>query len=244
MKQKGFSLIELSVVLVVLALLTGGILGGQALIKASKLRAVGSEFNQWVTAVNAFDLKYSALPGDMRDAEEYWGDGDGAGETWNGNGDGAIELPDDGDEPGEMFTFWQHLALAGMINGEFTGIAGSGSNEHAVAGENVPVSKFDNGGWSAITETWPASDFDLDYGNTLLIGAFTPTWETAGRLFTPEEAWSIDKKHDDGKPGQGAVVSNYWNDGCADAASRTDYGADYKLEEDSAECALFFRKAF
>lgn len=244
MKQQGFSLVELSIVLVILGLLTGGILGGQALIKAAEMRAVGTEFNQWVTAVNTFQQKYFGLPGDLRNAEQFWGDGDAAGETWNGNGDGDIDLAPAANQEGEMFTFWQHLALAGLINGEFTGLAGSGSQEHAVAGENSPISKFGNGGWSSIQFTYPPDDFVLDYGNALLIGAFTSTWETAGALFSPEEAWNIDTKFDDGKPGQGQVISNMWDDICADATSNTDFDADYLLQDNAARCSLFFRKAF
>lgn len=236
--KNGFSLVELSIVLVILGLLTGGILGGQALIRAAELRAVSTEYNRWITAVNTFQDKYMALPGDFYKAERFWS------ETWDGNGNGVIELGDNASEEGEKFTFWQQLALAGMISGEYTGIAGSGRNEHAVAGENVPRSKFTNGGWSAISMVWPADDFDLDYGNALLIGAFTPSWETAGKLFTPEEAWSIDMKLDDGKPGQGTAIANFWDDQCADASSRTDYDADYRLNDDSVQCALFFRQVF
>lgn len=59
----GFSLVELSIVLVILGLLTGGILGGQSLIKAAELRAVTTELDAFQTATNTFRQKYFALPG-------------------------------------------------------------------------------------------------------------------------------------------------------------------------------------
>src|SRR5690606_1501704 len=97
--KAGFSLVELSIVLVILGLLTGGILGGQSLIKAAELRSVATERQQWQIAINSFKGKYRALPGDMPNATAFWGvaanGGGGAGcaqfistgtETCDGNG--------------------------------------------------------------------------------------------------------------------------------------------------------------
>ena len=51
---KAFSLVELSIVLVILGLLTGGILAGQNLIRAAELRSVITEFKTYQTAVMTF----------------------------------------------------------------------------------------------------------------------------------------------------------------------------------------------
>ena len=68
-----FSLVELSIVLVILGLLVGGILGGQSLIRAAELRSVAVDKDKFTTAINAFRVKYSAIPGDMTNATDYWG---------------------------------------------------------------------------------------------------------------------------------------------------------------------------
>jgi prepilin-type N-terminal cleavage/methylation domain-containing protein len=60
--KAAFSLVELSIVLVILGLLTGGILTGQNLIRAAELRAVVTEFNRYQTAVRTFEDKYSPFP--------------------------------------------------------------------------------------------------------------------------------------------------------------------------------------
>lgn len=60
--RRAFSLVELSIVLVILGLLVGGILAGRALIHASELRGVHTEFNQYKTAVMAFRNKYLLYP--------------------------------------------------------------------------------------------------------------------------------------------------------------------------------------
>ena len=72
-ETQGFSLVELSIVLVILGLLTGGILAGQNLIRASELRSVSTQINQLNTAFMTFRDTYFALPGDMRNAQDFWG---------------------------------------------------------------------------------------------------------------------------------------------------------------------------
>jgi prepilin-type N-terminal cleavage/methylation domain-containing protein len=69
--QRGFSLVELSIVLVILGLLTGGILAGQSLIRAAELRSITTQFNQYVSATQSFRDKYMALPGDMPNATRF-----------------------------------------------------------------------------------------------------------------------------------------------------------------------------
>ena len=77
--DKGFSLVELSIVLVILGLLIGGILTGQSLIRAAELRSVTTQYQGYVTAVNTFRDKYFALPGDMPNAIDFH-----SPSTWSG----------------------------------------------------------------------------------------------------------------------------------------------------------------
>ncbi|MBX9726410.1 MAG: prepilin-type N-terminal cleavage/methylation domain-containing protein, partial [Rickettsiales bacterium] len=97
-----FSLVELSIVLVILGLLVGGVLSGQSLIRAAELRAVSTEYSRYVTSAQTFRDKYFALPGDMNNATRFWGNLGGtnctnsAGTsavttgTCDGNGDGQV----------------------------------------------------------------------------------------------------------------------------------------------------------
>ena len=57
-RESAFSLVELSIVLVILGLLVGGILGGQSLIKAAELRSITSDIESYRVAVNSFKIKY------------------------------------------------------------------------------------------------------------------------------------------------------------------------------------------
>ena len=72
-KSHGFSLVELSIVLVIVGLLTGGILMGQNLIRNAEIQGVMKELAKYSDAVIAFRDQYDALPGDLPDAGNYWG---------------------------------------------------------------------------------------------------------------------------------------------------------------------------
>jgi prepilin-type N-terminal cleavage/methylation domain-containing protein len=79
-KKSAFSLIELSIVLIIIGLLIAGVTGGASLIKSSELRAAISEARGWSTAVNGFYNQFNAFPGDYNVAI-----GSLAGATGNGN---------------------------------------------------------------------------------------------------------------------------------------------------------------
>ena len=254
MKQ-AFSLVELSIVLVILGLLTGGILGGQSLIRAAELRSVGTEYSRFLTASLTFRDKYFALPGDMNNATAFWGaadSGDGIGAdctavastgpaTCNGDGDGT---PNSGTS-NERFRFWQHLANAGLLEGTYTGTAGAGGAEHHVPGSNAPRSKISSAGWSADSNrlgfagdaylwSFPAGRYVF-----FKVGGATTTTETYGRTFKPEEVWNLDVKLDDAKPGQGRLWTRFWDE-CTLAANNAGTAADYDLTNASRDCAIYF----
>lgn len=262
-RQSGFSLIELSVVLVILGLLTGGILAGKNLISTSQLHSVLAEYDQWQTAVNVFQQKYSAVPGDLTDATEYWGradDGSFSGQcadpdtdvgtgtqTCNGNGDGYVGTWGGNPEPYyEAFRFWQHLANAGLIPGVYTGVTGTGGPAHHVNGLNVPASKFSGGGWSVEEVRNYGGDglfYAIDYGNYFEFGASATNSCHEGALLTPTQAWNLDEKLDDGRPGKGFMIAGGWNE-CTLSVSDSDLDADYDLANDNPACFLNFIKAF
>lgn len=259
MHRSAFSLVELSIVLVILGLLTGGILAGQSLIRAAELRSVSTEYQRYVTATQTFRDKYLALPGDMPNATRFWGDDNsacadagipnGTPGTCNGNGDGMIHGALAVSASGETFQLWKQLALAGLIEGNYTGISGTGSGYDAVLGTNVPVSKLSNAGWSLqyvdtgntlVNYTLPSH-----YGNVFIFGTEYPNWETGSPALRPEEAWNIDTKLDDGLPASGRIIGRYWNNLCSEpnsgAPATTNLDARYRLTDSSVQCSLFIK---
>lgn len=260
--SSAFSLVELSIVLVILGLLVGGVLSGQSLIRAAELRAVSTEYSRYYTAAQSFRDKYFAIPGDMRNATAFWGNAGATNcvnnsgttvttpGTCDGNADGVMASAAlTNGATGEGQQFWRHLALAGLIEGTYTGLNDSTTTGNSsTLGVNVPKSKLNNAGW-AITSSAPVTTaaYDLSgaggYGNYFIFGATLTGNIPATAVLKPEEAWNIDTKLDDGKPGTGKVVARYWNNLCATSTSNTDFAGNYKLSDSSAQCALYFPNA-
>lgn len=261
--RSGFSLVELSIVLVILGLLTGGILTGQSLIRASELRAVTTEYQRYVAASQTFRDKYFAIPGDFRDATRFWGRMTNTADcitnssaavatpgACDGTGNGTVLEGAAASQSSESVQFWRHLALAGLIEGSYTGLTGSGGADHYVGGTNTPRSKLTNAIWATRGNSayfvGDPNAFAGDYGNQLIVGGSSPSSWNYGPVFKPEEAWNIDTKMDDGKPGQGKVYGYYWNNLCATgAASQTDNANGvYNLSSSAGMCALYFLRSY
>jgi prepilin-type N-terminal cleavage/methylation domain-containing protein len=214
-----FSLVELSIVLVILGLLVGGVLSGQSLIRAAELRSVSTEYNRYYTATQSFRDKYFALPGDMANATAFWGKDNTACAAHtgnaatpgacNGNADGQINQPLAASATGEAFQFWKQLALAGLIEGSYSGLAGAVGPFDTVMGENAPRSKLSNAGWGLSflgTRTGDAAYHDGNYGHILAFGTNINENDWINNpVMRGEEAWNIDTKIDDGMPHQGTV---------------------------------------
>ena len=249
-QRGGFSLVELSIVLVILGLLTGGILTGQNLIRAAELRSVVTEFKTYQTAVMTFRDKYFALPGDMTNATDFWGEMTNCGaaspsgtdtETCNGDGDGVFDTIGPASRVSEIFTFWQHLSNAGLIEGNYTGISGTGGGTDSETSVNTPAAKISNAGWSVMHQSYSSNSifFDGNYHNSFSFGKNNDNFWTYDSAISPEEAWNIDTKIDDGNPATGNVWAVRWND-CTDATASSQLDANYLLSSNSQLCALAF----
>jgi prepilin-type N-terminal cleavage/methylation domain-containing protein len=147
----GFTLVEMSIVLVMIGLVIGGVLVGRDLIYQTQLRQTASTIQKYITAVETFRGKYSCLPGDCANATSIFGATDANGNTVNnGNGDGTVGLCSSVDGTGngvpcrvasqalEMWGFWQQLGDANLISGRYSGVDSGGG--FPVPGANVPPS--------------------------------------------------------------------------------------------------------
>jgi prepilin-type N-terminal cleavage/methylation domain-containing protein len=259
--RRGFSLVELSIVLVIVGLLVGGILAGQSLIRASELRAVGTEYARYFSAMQAFRDKFFAIPGDFAEATRIWGrqnsnadcvtnssapvSSDGG---CDGNGN-TIITGSSASSVGEYRQFWRQLVLAGLIDGNYSGASGAGGTNHCVFDVDCPISKLDGAGWDVYrygpSWTGDGSTYAGNYGQLQFVfGKQSNSGIPELQALRPEEAWSIDSKLDDGMPGTGKIVPRFRTAACATSTSATDYASLYNLSDDGIQCALYFRQLF
>lgn len=66
--QRGFTLVELAIVMVIIGLLIGGILKGQELVNNARAKSTVTDLKSIEAAVLIFREKYRFLPGDMNGA--------------------------------------------------------------------------------------------------------------------------------------------------------------------------------
>ena len=126
--QKGFTLVEIAIVLVIIGLLLGGVLKGQSLIEGSKVKAVVNEYRGTASAINVYLDKYRAVPGD--DLLVVAHTGTGTVPTAGTGGNGVI---DTGTWVGaaaavatnESSLFWEHARAAGIVGGATGGTSSS-----------------------------------------------------------------------------------------------------------------------
>ena len=118
--QKGFTLVEIAIVMVIIGLLIGGILKGQGMIQNAKVKRVVKQADELRAAIMSFYDKFGMYPGDENIAAIPMGTDN------EGDGDGYIE------NNGEEYELFQDLVLAELIDGDYNGT--SDLPKHAFGG--------------------------------------------------------------------------------------------------------------
>jgi prepilin-type N-terminal cleavage/methylation domain-containing protein len=264
-RRSGFTLIELSIVLVVIGLIVGGVIAGQSLMRSSQLQSIISDQAKYVEAAKQFREKYGFWPGDFPNATTSWGAmttcPPAAGSsssgilTCNGNGDSQINFQTNASGTttnlNEAFLFWQHLTNAQLIEGKYTGIAGSGGNSDHVAGKNCPEGRGKGMGFG-ITYAGTivggndiygnsTSYFNYNYGHVLVVGGYSSGNLPVAAALSPAEAQGLDTKYDDGLPATGNVQT--WANGSAYNANCSSATA-YNITKNGLQCSMILLTGF
>jgi prepilin-type N-terminal cleavage/methylation domain-containing protein len=138
--QKGFTLVELAIVLVIIGIMFGAVLKGQEMINNAKMKRVVSQQKEISAAIYSYYDRYGKYPGDDDTALARGG-------VWagvvNGNGDGQVAgtaanmyACTVGTGGGiEACAMWDHLRRANLI----TGAAGDSTNPANAYGGKIGV---------------------------------------------------------------------------------------------------------
>lgn len=185
--QRGFTLVEIAIVLVIVGLLLGGVLKGQEMIENGKIKAATNDMNGIVAAYNGYLDRYKRLPGD-----------EGPRNTLNARGglwaaltvapaasDGTITLAVADtflNTNADYRAFWQALRAGGFLSGA---VASTGTAA-------LPVNPW--GGYTGVTNE------DIGAAPNVLGGVKVCMSRVPGKA-----AFAMDQTLDDGNGTTGSI---------------------------------------
>ena len=211
----GFTLIELSIVLVIIGLIAGGVLVGQDMIKAAEIRSQVAQIEGYNQAFNAFRTKYAALPGDISTSASHGLMSNNASAANRGRGDGngliqssatmAVNIGGYQGEPAVAFT---HLSETGLIKDGITVANYQSVGGFSITNTSMPAAKIGRGNRLFVTANAGVHYFFIARftGNINAAGNYAMATAPSSQL-TPIHAFQIDSKMDDGVPDAGLVRS-------------------------------------
>jgi prepilin-type N-terminal cleavage/methylation domain-containing protein len=190
---QGFTLVELSIVLVVIGLIISSVLVGQEIIRTAELRNTITQYTNFNAAVVTFRNRYGGLAGDVTN-DFGWTNGNASGDADADNDLLAASTL----LSGENVFFWHQLGSsnAALISGQYSGATAGPTATTLLS--FVPLSRA-GGAWGVF------SDSGTNYYILGVTGGGSAgDYSTTGSL-SPIDARNIDEKVDDARPGRGLV---------------------------------------
>jgi type II secretory pathway pseudopilin PulG len=205
--QRGFTLVEIVLMLAVVGLLVGGMLKGQEMITSARVRSLASDMDGVKAAYLGFRDRYRALPGDYGQASTNIA---GVPATANGNYNGLITASGvAGATIDEHIAVWEHLSKAGFINANY---AYAPSPETTTSAPTNPYSRY----------------LQLVYDNAYGAGTSGMTHNVkTGNQIPSTMLAEVDRKIDDGLATSGAFRFSAYDGGGTGGAAPAGAGACY-----------------
>ena len=244
-RQRGFTLIEMSIVLVIIGLIIGGILKGQELIESARIKNVINQIDIVRTATNAFQDRFNSLPGDYNQpiiTSAPVGNQDGiiavSGVTAAYASTGAIAGA--AKNAGELQFFFDQLIAANLLGGGAMIKSGGTAPTNFAGGANpspFPSSAYPQSGLSIAYGTHSgdtAANPEAKTTNWLIMSKWGTTiiQTSATAIVSPSRAFQLDAKYDDGTPLGGNIRSLGATTNCT--------GSTYGSTSETVSCDFAF----
>lgn len=231
MNKKGFTLVELSIVLVIIGLLVGGILASQSMVSTTKIQKTVRQLQQYEVAVTNFRTKYKQLPGD---ADVFTGPS------------GALNSGyiSDGGWFSETGKFWSDLStgvgLKDAKGQDFQTFGTSGDTEFET---KIPQLSIDHNRGLKTGLFVETTDVGFGPKNYWLYWSFNGSdWMSgpAASALKPKDMVAIDRKIDDGLAASGKMINYDWSWG----ANPCVVGGVYNIGNNNYLCSLVLEVGF
>jgi len=188
-KNRGFTLIEIAIVLVIIGLLLGGVLKGQELINNARVKSFANDFRNIPVYIYAYQDRFRAIPGDDQQANTHV---NGVNATTpaatlnNGQMNGAWNSAVNTDE---SCLFWSHIRLANLAPGSTTA-ACAAAGYYPVNASGGQIGVQSSNGFATITLPAPA---------------MTGTYVICSANISGQFVLQLDTLLDDGNPQTGSM---------------------------------------
>ncbi len=244
--KKGFTLVELAIVMTIIGLLIGGVLKGQEMLNNARISAQIKQFTAVSAASVGFIDRFRYKPGDFPSATSRIVGCTASANCYNGDGNNVIGVvgagyagfspPQAGTTTApqvETTMFWKHLLLADLI----TGTVPDANPNTPIFGETHPVSPLSGGllvGFGGL-DTGRASHWLLL--NARASGGLSGT----NGALTPLQAQMLDTKVDDGRPNTGDFSVEPIGNGCKTSDAQNGV---YGISNPGYLCLAWYRLSF
>lgn len=235
--KSGFSLVEMSIVLVIIGLLIGGTLAGQHMLRQTEITSAVKRIQEIRNAYNVFVERYNCIPGDCRNIRSFLPASvvQGSNVIANGDGNGQITCKSGGGAAciapiEEHIVFMGTLQTAGLIQKGWDEPVGIGECKFMPFWEDTTLYDAPAANYLHVEENLTASPWHKD-------------------CMTGTDAQAIDSKIDDGKPATGFLLgrtnintSQPFSE-CASATfnAGAQPNAVYNTTLDKVSCSLYLR---
>jgi hypothetical protein len=230
---KAFTILELVIIVAIVSLLLLLVTQGSRFLEATHLKAIYNEGVRYRAAVTEFRHKYNFLPGDFPYSDKFFTTNCASNASYcNGDGDGFVKTINLAEKNlagySEPLLFWRHLALAGYIEGRYTGkaqevVADRDCDSYYLCctKEDCPTSSYNQGIYSYYS--WPdgsgandqcgsTSSYYPQNINILHFGKYLKGGNNFNAVISAEKAYLLDLKFDDSLPTMGVIQARNGQD--------------------------------
>lgn len=213
--QDGFTLVEISIVMIIIGLLIGGTFSGMKLIENMQVNRTIQDLKAIESAALTFRDSYGRLPGDLVNAATRLPSCTVAPCATSGNGDrrldAALGLSDAITATNERFTFWHHLQAAGLLAMDYrnTTVMDFGDGQ-----PSAPI----GGGYRVANHDGPLGCSQFSTSSINITDIAATTMDTTNNIAC-SAIEPIDRKIDDGTPYFGKIIGGWGCDGTTSVCS-------------------------